>query len=528
MIHDAKKELLIISLTVSFAVIIGILMLHYSGMLSAIMVTLLIPLMTLSYLHPRWGLLAFLTYLHFNGTINYAVAGIFKANNAAIVYTNDYPLFQVAKDALYLSALLAILVAGKPLRQLVFQFKPLIIALSIFFGTCLLIFFAVNLPLQLADPASKALLVGSIGLKIWLGYIPLILCAYYFLDRPRDLLILNRWLVSLILICCSLCLLQYLLLVNGICPGNNSLPDPASTKASLQAQCLVGGSLLYNAEKGLTRLPGTFASPWHWGWFLIASSFIAYGASVSEPCRRWQGISWLAMASIIVATLISGQRTALLLVPSIFLILLLLTRKRKRWLLLKLAVLTAATYLLVRKLPIFGEQLENFAYRWHYSPPQKFIATQFHWLLQDRLEWLGQGLGTATNAARQFGSIQLIETFSVKLLYELGILGFLAFLGAVTCLTVLTFRAYRSLKTPSLRRLGLCLWLFILLISYNPYFYPLAIDPVAVYYWFFAGILLKLPELEAQIDSESPQERTSSSRQMREDVTICKFLDNNG
>lgn len=526
MTHDVKKELLIVSLTMAFAVVIAILLLHYSGTPSAIMAILLIPLMAVSYLHPRWGLLAFLTYLHFNGTIAYSLAGVFQAEGGFISYTEDYPAFQLAKDALYLSALLAILCRGKPLQQLIFQFKPLIIALSIFFGICLFIFFAVNLPWELANPGSKALITGGIGLKIWLGYIPLILGGYYFLNRPQNLLILNRWLVILILICCSLCLVQYLLLINGICAGNYSLPEPASTKASLQAQCLVGGSVLYNPEKGLLRLPGTFASPWHWGWFLISSSFIAYGASVSEPCRRWQGISWLAMTSIMVATLISGQRTALLLVPLIFLILLLLTGKRKRWLPLKLVILAAAAYLLARKLPLVGEQLQNLAYRWNYSPPQEFIATQFHWLLQERLEWLGQGIGTATNAARRFGSVQLLETFPVKILYELGILGFLAFLAAVTCLTVLTFRAYRSLKTPALRRLGLCLWLFILFISYNPYFYPLAIDPVGIYYWFFAGILLKLPELEAQTNSGSPQNETPSSQQMREDVTICKFFDN--
>lgn len=526
--HKAKRELLIIISTLAFTLVIAILLLYYKGTPSAIAATLLIPLMALSYLNPRWGLLAFLTYIHFNGTIAYTLAGVFQADSGLISYTEDYPIFQLAKDSFYVSALIAILVAGKPLRQLIFQFKPLIIALSIFLSTCLVTFFSVNLPLQLANPASKALLLGSIGLKIWLGYIPLVLCGYYYLGRVQDLFILNRWLVSLILVCCGLCLLQYFLLVNGICPGNDSLPDPASTKASLQAQCLVGGSLLYNAERGLMRLPGTFASPWHWGWFLVSSSFIAYGASVSESSRRWQGISWLAIASIILVTLISGQRTALLLVPLICLILLLLTGKRKLWLPLKLAAVATAAFIFAQQFSIVQQQLENLLYRWNYSPPQEFIVTQFHWLLHNRLEWLGQGLGTATNAARQFGGVQLIETFYVKLLYELGILGFLAFLAAVTCLTILSFRAYRSLKTLSLRRLGLCLWLFIFFVSYNPYHYPLAIDPITVYYWFFAGILLKLPELEAQANSGLLPESACSSQQMREDVTICKFFDNNG
>ena len=84
------------------------------------------------------------------------------------------------------------------------------------------------------------------------------------------------------------------------------------------------------------------------------------------------------------------------------------------------------------------------------------------------------------------------------MIYEIGILGYIAFLSVVTTLTIITFKAYRSLKNPALRGLGLCLWIFILLISYNPYYYPLAVDPVAVYYWFIAGILLKLPVLERE------------------------------
>jgi hypothetical protein len=38
--------------------------------------------------------------------------------------------------------------------------------------------------------------------------------------------------------------------------------------------------------------------------------------------------------------------------------------------------------------------------------------------------------------------------------------------------------------------------MFLVLISFNPYYYPLIVDPVSVYYWLTAGILLKLPYLE--------------------------------
>ena len=42
----------------------------------------------------------------------------------------------------------------------------------------------------------------------------------------------------------------------------------------------------------------------------------------------------------------------------------------------------------------------------------------------------------------------------------------------------------------------------VIFISYNPYYYPLSVEPVSVYYWLFAGILLKLPEISDKLPDE--------------------------
>ena len=42
------------------------------------------------------------------------------------------------------------------------------------------------------------------------------------------------------------------------------------------------------------------------------------------------------------------------------------------------------------------------------------------------------------------------------------------------------------------------MWVFVLFISYFPYYYPLDVDPVNVYYWLAAGIALKVPEIDRQ------------------------------
>lgn len=490
------KKVFFIAITVFITVFISSMLLIISGSKAAILGTVIVPSIAFAYRYPRLGLLAFLIYLPFSGTVTYSMAGIFEKVGDKITYTSDYPLFHLAKDAFYFPALIAIVFTTQSFQKLRLRTKPLLLILGILLAVCLLTILFVNFPQQLAAKNGSPLLMGIIGLKTLVGYIPLILCGYYLIRDQKDLFLLTRLLLILILICCGLSFIQYFLLANGICQGSSNLPDQAAIKTSLQARCFVGGSLLYNPARNLIRLPGTFVSPWQWGWFLISSAFIAYAASFSDPSRPWRIVSWIAMIFILVASVISGQKSPLLLVPIIFLILLLLTEKRKKWLAIKLGIIVFVSILIATQLAIVQEALGSLISRWNYSPPYQFMAEQWQWITQDRVELLGHGLGRATSAARRLGETKLIETFYVKLLYENGILGVIAFLAVVSTLTVLTFKAYRSLQNPSPRHWGICLWVFVLLISYNPYYYPLAVDPVAVYYWFFAGILLKLPELE--------------------------------
>jgi hypothetical protein len=492
-----QNQILLIAITIIMAVFVSSIMLIISPK-SAILWGLLVPALVLSFRYPRWGLLAFLIYLPLSGTIAYSLAGIFQTSGARVVYTADYPFFHLAKDAFYFPALLAILILTPSFQKLRSHIKPLLWSLLLLLAVSCLTFLFVNFPQQLTATKGSPLLMGIIGLKGFLGYIPLILCGYYLIRDRQDLLLVNRLLITIIIICCGLCFIQYFFLLSGICRGNPGLPEQLLDRPTLQARCLVGGSLLYNPELGLIRLPGTFVAPWQWAWFLISSSFISYAASLSEPSRRWRIISWIAMAFVLGAAIISGQRTALMLVPIILLVLLLLTEKQLKSLPIKLISIAILTAIIVSQVGIVQQQIQSLISRWNYSPPPEFMAKQLQWLFQDRLQWLGHGLGRATSAARNWGNTQLIETFYVKVLYEVGLLGFLAFLAVVSTLTVLTYKAYRSLENPSLRSWGLCLWIFVLFISYNPYYYPLAVDPIAVYYWFLAGMLLKLPELESQ------------------------------
>ncbi|TVQ44602.1 MAG: hypothetical protein EA365_09840 [Gloeocapsa sp. DLM2.Bin57] len=454
------------------------------GLVTSFLVTLF---MSVFFRYPRLGLWLLLLYLPFAGTVVYAFDASFDAKDGYIVYHSFSWLLHLIKDFFYIPALLYIVINTKIITKFFKQYLKLGLVIFVIIASCLLTFLLVNIP-------ENTVLMGLVGLKVFLGYIPLILCGYYLIRNTDDLLIVSRLHISLIIICCLLGLVQYLLLINNICPGNSDLLPPANSQPSLQARCLVGGSLLYNPEWGLIRLPGTFVAPWQWGWFLIANSFLAFGGYLIEKEIKWRCLSIIGMVLLILATLVSRQRVAILLIPLILVTLFFCTGKyqNKIWLKLGLFMLI---FLTLEYFNLPEESLANFLNRWEYSPPQDFIVSQFQWLIRQAPGLLGKGLGTTDSAARHWGRIYLVEIFPVKVIYEIGILGWTVWMILVSYISRLTYLAYNSAQISAWRSWGMCIWLFILLISYNLWYYPLVVDPVNVYYWFFIGVLLKLPQI---------------------------------
>ena len=502
----SRQEIFIAS-TVAIAFCVSVVLVFFRSLQVSLLGAAIVCAVAVAYRFPRQGLWLFLIYMPFAGTVSYSFASIYKSVGGYVSYSQDYALFHLAKDAFYLPALFSLGLSSAPLKILKNvkdNLKPILIGILIVLSFCLLTLFFVNFPQQLsASGREKPFLMGILGLKILVGYVPLLFCGYYLIRDRHDLKYLFRLQIIITLICCSLCLGQYFLLTQGICPGNVNLAEPAYRRASLQARCFVGGSLLYNPAIRLISLPGTFVAPWQWAWFLIANSFLIAAATIYESSHLWRVIGFVAIALLLLTAMISGQTTATLLVPIIFFILLWVTEKDNKWLPYKLGIATFLSVLIANNFGVFGSALDSIISRWNYTPPQEFIVSQFNWIMSSGVSWLGEGLGRSASAARKLGEIKLIETFYARLLYEIGWLGTLAFLGVVSLISFYSFKAYRAIRNFPLRNLGVCLWLFILLISYNTFYYPLAVEPVNIYYWFFAGVLLKLPTIELQIESSN-------------------------
>ncbi|MGB3534739.1 MAG: hypothetical protein WBA13_14640 [Microcoleaceae cyanobacterium] len=484
-------------ITSGITVVIGLLLFGMGASLGQILgVSVGIFTVIFSYRYPGSALWLLLIYLPFTGTIIYWIS-------------NDHPLSHFAKDALYLPAVIALFIQLKKQKSPIIvlpQLKiPLIFLSAIALGT--LVF--VNGGQQFSnDPQGQPLIMGVFGLKVLMGYIPLIVCGYTLISNQQDLQRFTRLQVTLAMICCLLGLIQYGLVVSGICADNTGLPDHLLLRANLQRKCLVGGALGYFPEKNFIRLPGTFVAPWQWSWFLISNTFFSFATALNDTRKRWQGIGYLSLSLLFLNAIICGQRTAMVAVPIIIILLLIASRHIAAWkrlLIITLAgiIVFSSSILIFPDLAV--DRYESLVSRWRASPPQEFITEQAGWTSETHRGFWGNGLGRATNAARALGETRLVEAYYPKLLYEIGPVGIVAFLSVVTTITLYGFKAYRQLKNYRLWGYGIVFWLFIVLISYNSYWYPLDTDPVSVYYWFVAGILLKLPQLHRETNTEESQ-----------------------
>ncbi|MDB9518903.1 hormogonium polysaccharide biosynthesis protein HpsL [Roseofilum reptotaenium CS-1145] len=436
--------------------------------------------------YPIQALWAFYIYMPFSGTIVYGVGG----GNA---------LLQLAKDAFYIPGLMGIYQYCQRYRLPFLVPKPLIPFIFALLAYCIFVILAINTTGKTYG-GDKPILLGLLGLKVFMGYIPLISCGFYMIRGKKELLWITRITTILALITCVLCVMQYRSLLSGACQGTRNATGEDLFKASIEARCLVGGSLTYSPQVGQIRLPSTLPSPWHWGWYMICSAFFTFATAFCDPSPLWQMAGFAGMGLNFVCSVISGQRIATMLVPVVTVILLVLTGQvanLKRFIPIAVGLTLLLGGAAIAFPDVVQERWDSLVGRVGASNPADFIAEQAESSAK-RAGFFGNGLGRATNSARIFGKTFLVETWFPKILFELGKPGLALFLLLVTALTWETFKAYRSVKDKSLRNFGACFWVFILIISYQTYWYPLDTDPVCVYYWLFAGITLKLPDIDKE------------------------------
>jgi hypothetical protein len=367
---------------------------------------------------------------------------------------------------------------------------------------------------QLVNP-----LVGLIGLKVWLFYLPLYVLGYHLISSKKELVRLAQITLALGMIPVLYGIAQAGLIYRGYTGLAYALHGPAAEAATqLFARFDAAGGT------GLVRVPGLFTFPLQYSSLLLVLLAIGYALWSGGDAERSHG-AWYAIASgaVVVALVTSGARAIYVLLPAYYVLALLLNRRSAGiWkpAFALAGLVPAGVGVLVWLLGSTPRDFLAFAADivklYLGTGSQGSLINQFGYAL--RLTWLGMGTGMNTNQARyalgpdassSYVNLVLnagVESFQGKAILELGVPGLVVTVALFGWLLVSGYRRLRQLQDHSLRSFGV--GLLSLLAITVAYLYKGAIldyDPLNVYFWLFAGILMKLPELQTVSSTSLPR-----------------------
>ena len=356
---------------------------------------------------------------------------------------------------------------------------------------------AILVLVQMANPGIEDLLMGLIGLKVWLFYLPLFLLSFTLVVSERDLHLLLHLLVCLSFIPEIIGITQAVLsqAIDYHSTMEAFYQEAAGPATQGFTQFEVGGGVIF-------RVPSTFTFVTQYFGYTLAMLPPCYAVWRGDSSPRWRRIGGWGLVLAVLASFLSGARSAFVFVPLVLVLVF--------WFERGLAGLAhSAAYsvgLLFAALAVLGiggaalyehisDLFMNYSEDVAYGGLVQAISAG---------PW-GSGAGTNTGPARYASahpsSFVAIENYYAKAAYELGLPGLFLVASLFLSLIVLGYRSHRKLKRASLRSCSAGLLAFLVVIVLNSFKgWQIDLDPVNVYFWVFAGILMKLPMLDSAID----------------------------
>jgi hypothetical protein len=337
-------------------------------------------------------------------------------------------------------------------------------------------------------------IMALIGLKVWLFYLPLCLVAYAFVDSFVRMLGLFRLLVALSFIPAIVAFVEIVMVYQfGYLTAMQMVYGAAASQATQ------GFSFFRLGEGSFGRIPSVFTFETQFFGYSLAMLIPAYVLWRADPSPRWRRLGSCALLAAALDTLLSGSRGAYVFTP-LTLALVFLFDQGVPGLLAALCGTVVLTWTaagaifgiaLWHMYGVVGGLFSDYARSAAYGGLVQAIATAP----------FGMGTGTNTGAARYAladpNAFTGIENYYAKAAYELGMPGLLIVAGLFLTIIFISLRARRRMRTPDLRCGANALLAFLVAIFLSSFKgWQIDLDPVNVYYWLFAGILLKLPVLD--------------------------------
>lgn len=355
---------------------------------------------------------------------------------------------------------------------------------------------------EMINPSVPKFLVALIGAKTWLFYIPMVFVGH---DLIRDRADLDRFLLVIAvtaIVPCAIGVLEAALIYTGHANTVYGWYGSAAAAVTQGFATISAGSIF------IRRVPSTFTFATQYYSFTVGALAIAYGAwrytFAPRGHSRW-GVALMGL--ILLASMLSGARSALLLTPAVLVAAVAFDVGRRSWLrrvgLAIVAILAgmglATAVLGAHPLGLLGDVAGHGVSQLR----QVFvdgIRKGFH------LTTFGLGTGVDTIASRYAlakgslfqtvgGSWQ--ESWWAKCQLELGVVGLVAGAVFMVSVAVHAIRTTARSTDPRLRAVCAAITAYLLwaLVS-NFKAQSLDLDPENVYFYLFIGVLLRLPALQ--------------------------------
>ena len=439
----------------------------------------------------RWSIYGLLCYLPFSG-IPILAAYPGRTERAVAI---------LAKDFVFVIPAYVGFLAFFALRRRRFWFPgaPLVL-----FGLLALVVL-----IQAFNPELPNHLIGFVGIKIWLFYIPLVFLGYHLVQSRPDLFRVLGLMSLVAIVPIMVGLVEVVLYYAGEAGTVYSAYGDAAAPATQNFTTFVlpGGC-------EIRRVPSTFSFFYQYYLFAASMIVIVYGWwRGSRPAGRQLWGGGVLFGLVCLAALFSGLRLAFVVIPLLVIVMLILARKSANtlpW----AAVAAGACVLLVGG----GVGAGTCGIAQHLTAT---TTEETHHVITTGVSeavhrtWLGLGAGADSTGARYafpnveqaslpVGSVQ--ESWYVKTYLELGVFGLVIVAALLGTILFRIFRLHQRIRDPRLKVVSAGIVALIgWVLLYNVKAQYLDLDPINIYFWLFIGMLMKFPLLEREPTEASPQ-----------------------
>jgi len=370
---------------------------------------------------------------------------------------------------------------------------------------------------QAFNPALAKPLVGAIGIKVWLFYIPLVALGYHMYTQKRDLDRLLKWMTILAMIPCVLGLIEAALVYGGRSAFVYHLYGAAAAATTEDFTTFQFGGA------SLTRISSIFtftAQYWFFATAAIAVAWAAWRGNRNDPTMRWLGPAAITIATF--ASLTSGLRAAFIFTPMLLLLIAAFDGFDVRRLISGALASAFAIIVVLYLLGIPFTPLANLT-SGHASYILGFFGQGITFGMHHAL--LGLGTGSDTAQARYafssgtygttFASLGGVwyESWYLKAFLELGLFGLVLFLCLCGALVRRSLQAHWAIVDPETRSISAALVaLLVWTLAFSVKTALVDEDPLDVYLWLFIGIQWRLGDAALAASRARTLSRRTQSR----------------